>query len=103
MYIMYLPEGVFSELQPDVDYNKLNSLVTKHPEWILAWRQFDAGSFYSSTTSNIERVQFSSRLKRNLNSGDTVCAVVLAHVDEDGANISRLECNGVCQFWTCSN
>lgn len=104
LYIMYLPEGVFTDVQiPSMNYTTLKGIVTKHPEWILAWRQFDSGHFLTQNPMNVERVQFSSRLKRNLNSGDSVCAVLLAIVDKDDANITRLECHGVCQFWTCSN
>lgn len=54
-FIMFVPQGV----TPDADYPK------QHPEYILAWRAFNPAGSVSATT-------IQSRLKRNLNSGDSV-------------------------------
>ena len=111
MYIMYIPEDVYvasasedEAVRAQADYASLRNIVEKHPEWILAWRQFSSDFLNSNT--NLDRVSFSSRLKRNLNSGDQICAVVLANVDTNivvGTPISRVIINGTCQFWTCNN
>lgn len=111
IYIMYLPEGVYTpstNTDPSTaygqNYDRLSDLVDKHPEWILAWKQF--GTDIISTSANLERVSFSSRLKRNLNSGDKIAAVILANVDTNqitGSPINRVLVNGTCQFWTCAN
>lgn len=111
MYIMYLPEGVYFPSTSSVpsqayhqNFDSLSAIVSRHPEWILAWRQF--GSDLISSSTNLDKVSFSSRLKRNLNSGDQVVAVVLANVDTDvveGTPITRVIVNGTCQFWTCNN
>lgn len=110
MYILYIPEGVFvasSSLTAlekyETDEISLGLIIQKHPEWILAWRQFD--SQQGTGTLNSERVSFSSRLKRNLNSGDQIYAVFLAHSGTGvGTNvISRVVITGTCQFWTCTN
>lgn len=105
IYIMYLPEGVGIETgTAGIDYDTLNGLVMKHPEWILAWRHLGADSAITSgSPTNVERVQFSSRLKRNLNSGDRVCALLVGHTHHSTAYIKRLECHGMVQFWTCAN
>lgn len=52
--IMYLPQGYTADI----------NLMTAHPEWIMAWRSIDL-----QTTNT---VQVSSRLTRNLNSGDSI-------------------------------
>lgn len=111
MYIMYLPEGVYAASTSSTvseayeqNFDALSLIVSRHPEWILAWRQFGSDLIGSST--NLDKVSFSSRLKRNLNSGDQIVAVVLANVDTDqiaGTPISRVIVNGTCQFWTCNN
>lgn len=104
-YIMYIPEGVFTvSTLPNVhaDYTSLRQLVDRHPEWILAWKQ--CGYDNVSSTANLEKVAFSSRLKRNLNSGDQIIFFVLARTDEETAGkITRLYFTGMCQFWTCAN
>lgn len=52
--IMFLPQGYTADI----------NLMTTHPEWIMAWRSIDL-----QTTNT---VQVSSRLTRNLNSGDSI-------------------------------
>lgn len=111
LYIMYIPEGVFIPSSADTpkqryeaDFISLKNIVNRHPEWILAWRQF--GADFINSSANLERVSFSSRLKRNLNSGDQICAVILANEDVivgEVGPITRVMINGTCQFWTCNN
>lgn len=96
-YILYLPEGVDPLLQQaSAVHQFIQSTVTNHPEWILAWRQI--GYEAVQGTKSVDRVTFSSRLKRNLNSGDRIVFAV----DSDGS-IHDLALKGKCQFWTCAN
>lgn len=67
-----------------------------HPEWILAWKQIGYESLQG--TRNVDRVTFSSRLKRNLNSGDRIVFAL----NSFGA-LQDLALLGMCQFWTCAN
>ena len=55
LVIIYVPQG-YTSITED--------LLSKHPEWIIAWTQF---SPINGTT-----VTFGSKLKRNLNSGDEI-------------------------------
>lgn len=56
-YIIFIPEGVsISKETP-----------TQHPEWILAWK-----SLNEITNTNAQSITLSSRLARNLNSGDAI-------------------------------
>lgn len=57
VYLMYIPEGV--TMTSDTPRN--------HPEWILAWKGINAISH-----ADKEGIVLSSRLSRNLNSGDGV-------------------------------
>ena len=97
LYIIYLPEGV-SPVNPA----GAQQLVTNHPEWILGWRVID----FSVTTleqyqaQDVTKVSLTSRLKRNLNSGDKiVCLVLIQNMPSGCKFVSK----GMCQFWTCAN
>lgn len=91
-YILFVPEGVGIS----------DSLVTTHPEWIMGWTVIDAtiivggGSGTTSTGSN--RFSISTRLKRNLNSGDSVVAIL-----QSRDTSATAQCAFTCQFWTCAN
>lgn len=98
-YILYVPEGVFTPGSVTADYTSLNNIVLRHPEWIIGWRQVSAD--FLAANANVDKVQFSSRLKRNLNSGDQVYFVLTAKTDTN--QISKLSCRGMAQFWTCAN
>lgn len=96
-YVLYLPEGVDPLLQqPNAVHQFIEATVTNHPEWILSWRQI--GYEAVQGTKNVDRVSFSSRLKRNLNSGDRIVFALTSN----GA-IQDLALLGMCQFWTCAN
>lgn len=96
-YVLYLPEGVDPLLQESHAVHQfIQSTVTNHPEWILAWRQIGYDAVQG--TKSVDRVTFSSRLKRNLNSGDRIVFAV----DSNGS-IHDLALRGLCQFWTCAN
>lgn len=95
VYIMYVPEG-----SSILGYDGAREFVEKHPEWILAWKYstFD----YVSGTSNVETIRVSSRLKRNLNSGDSIKLIGLGSTST-GTTFSAQGLSGKCQFWTCAN
>lgn len=57
VYLMYVPEGI--TINTDTPKN--------HPEWIITWKGID-----NSTGNGIENIVMSSRLARNLNSGDGI-------------------------------
>lgn len=95
LYVVYVPEGSYLIT---VDQGK--EFIDKHPEWILAWKYatFD----YVSGTTNIETINVSSRLKRNLNSGDSIKLLAFG-VTGTGTTFSNRGISGKCQFWTCAN
>lgn len=90
--VMYVPEGL------SISNNAaLGTLVAAHPEYIMAWRQFDT----TSTSATAQQVNFSSRLKRNLNSGDSVVYGILW--TDTGAAINNIHASVTVQYWTCAN
>lgn len=71
-YLVYVPEGYYSAGVTDYSYvltntTEGNDIFFRHPEWVLAWTRRD----YTSTDQSNE-ISLTSRLKRNLNSGDQV-------------------------------
>lgn len=95
-YVMYVPEGFVFTATPS--HAELISYITKHPEWIIAYSVAGSNTTASSRW-DLETCSFSSRLKRNLNSGDKV--VLIAVQEED--NALDLDVRGVVRFWTCAN
>lgn len=88
-YILFVPEGVGIS----------DSLVTTHPEWIMGWTVIDASFITSAAATNTgSRFSLTSRLKRNLNSGDSIVAILQSR---DSA--ATAQCAYTCQFWTCAN
>ena len=61
--LMYVPEGYQVS---DAGYIE-ETIVYRHPEWVLCWKRFD----YSDAAQNNE-FSLSSRLKRNLNAADSI-------------------------------
>ena len=94
MFIMYCPEGTVPTTATQVQ-----SLVNSHPEWIMAWKQLEANT--DTETYDQDRFSFSSRLKRNLNSGDKIiCAYILERNSTVNVNI---DFHMTAQYWTCAN
>lgn len=96
-YVVYVPEGFVFDASPQPD--DINAFVTRHPEWIIC--SGVAGS--NTATGNkfdLETVSFSSRLKRNLNSGDKVLMLCTAPY---GTSLSGVRVRGLVKFWTCAN
>lgn len=89
VYTIYVPQGWpivqgGTALNNVLRFNQFTTLIQSHPEWILGyktisvpeeWYRGDAGIAYGHFTSG--RQVLSSKLKRNLNSGDSVFCVLL--------------------------
>lgn len=69
--LMYCPEGVTPDLGSTALDNMGNTIFYSHPEWVMAWTRMD----YSNAAQKNE-FSLSSRIKRNLNPGDTIRLVV---------------------------
>lgn len=77
LFIAFVPQGF--DLATGVLNNSppgkslLNNVFYHHPEWVIGWTRKD----YSSTSQSNE-ISITSRLKRNLNSGDRIIVGYLA-------------------------
>lgn len=90
--VFYLPQGI----EPGA--STANGILTSHPEWILAWKQLDCSGSATPGTVYGNSFSMSSRLKRNLNSGDRVC---IGSVSDIGTVTPDIKYS--CQFWTSAN
>lgn len=95
LYIIYLPEGIIPN-----DYATMNNVIQNHPEWIMGWRYLESGVMNPNKWTDSNRFSLSTRLKRNLNSGDSIAAVLIMTALPSGGSA---QLKGQCQFWTCAN
>lgn len=95
LYIVYVPQGV----EPQTA-NAAETLIQNHPEWIMAWRVLEGGEAPSSGALDSNRFTVSSRMKRNLNSGDSIISLLIV---ENLNPSQKVFLRGKCQFWTCAN
>lgn len=95
LYVMYLPEVVVSQANPV-------TAIQDHPEWVLAWKVVDMNVGSSGNgSSNSNAFSFSSRLKRNLNSGDTIALVAV--ITNGSTGPVNVTIKYAAQYWTCAN
>lgn len=94
MYVIYVPEGINL---PDAATSR--NLILAHPEWVLAWKFVSSNIATAGIPTNDQSFTFSSRLKRNLNSGDSIYLLCLAQSQSMQSAIFA----GMVQYWTCAN
>lgn len=97
-FVIYVPQGLLST----ADYPNIQTLVNNHPEWIMTWRQLDFGNANAAGSVDTSVVKFSSRLKRNLNTGDRIVFAIIGEGDFTGIQYAAT-IRGMTQFWTCAN
>lgn len=90
LYILFVPQG-----WADVD---IETIPQKHPEWIMGWTVVDMPISSPGKTAG-NKFSITSRLKRNLNSGDKV-VIYMSAVVTGGSTATIV---GNAQFFTCSN
>lgn len=112
VYIVFVPElwldPGFTTAQKAI---KMSQIPTSHPEWILAMGALQSetssggtGTFLLNTTSK----QFSSRMKRNLQSGDSIFILAITQVQETVGQLQAQLLTGVgyhfdIRCFTCKN
>lgn len=84
LFVMYIPEGFSAD----------SDTPREHPEWIMAWKQIDLATT-NQASSEVNSFSVSSRLKRNLNSGDKVIVGVYTS--------AQCAINYTCMYYTCAN
>lgn len=101
-YIIYVPQGWNFGSSNELLYTGFTQIVEQHPEWIMMWRQLDFGNANAQGSVDTSVVRMSSRMKRNLNSGDKVMFLLLGTGAFEGVQ-QRGVIQGACQYWTCAN
>lgn len=87
IYIMFLPQGVtVSDGLPD-----------QHPEWIMAWRGYDVQS------QSLQAFSVQSKLKRNLNSGDSIILLNMVIVSSGLQASFYTSIHMVASYVCCNN
>lgn len=93
VFVLYVPEGW--------SVSNISQIPEQHPEWIMAWSAVDLPTSAANTTSGGNKFSVSSRLKRNLNSGDMIVFYMDPTYDSDTSPL--ISVLGAAQFWTCAN
>ena len=88
-FLIFVPEGITPS----------DALIGTHPEWIIGWKTIDVGVVRSTSETAVAAAtfSFSSRLKRNLNSGDRIVAIL-----QSGDSRLSANCVFTAQYWTTS-
>lgn len=96
--ISFIPEGYTITANTNVDVSTLGEcFFYKHPEWLLSWKRLDY-----SASNQINEFSLSSRLKRNLNSGDGIVFFVIA-VNKTNTNVQISNIDGTVSYVCRSN
>lgn len=90
--VSYIPEG-YSVSQGTIALSTLGEcFFYRHPEWILCWTRYD----YTDTSQRNE-FSMSSKLKRNLNSGDQIVVFRIA-INNTSSQSSVSSMNGTISY-----
>lgn len=90
--VFYLPEGLV------LSGTTAEGVLSQHPEWVMVWKQLNSDPINVTNNSATGSFSISSRLKRNLNSGDKIC---IGFVSD--ASSATVAVKYTAQYWTCAN
>jgi hypothetical protein len=96
--LMYCPEGINPNLASTSTDNIGSSIFFAHPEWVMSWTRMD----YSDVAQKNE-FSITSRLKRNLNPGDSVKLVVYNINTSNSGNASAVYLTATVSYCCRSN
>lgn len=91
IYILFVPEGIEDAQVPN--------LPTQHPEYIMATK-VSGGDIQQGAIFSLDTVNVSSRMKRNLNSGDRIVLFMDFSSTTAPQNVFL---TGNVRYWCCSN
>lgn len=98
-YIAYLPEGTSTLYAATNDSTASlgDSIFYTHPEWVMAWGRKD---FIDASQSN--ELSLTTKLKRNLNSGDQI-VFVCQWVNLSSSSVLIPSVVGTLSYMCCAN
>lgn len=91
IFILYVPEGWATA--------NISGIVESHPEWIMGSKTVGGSFIANGNQFNLETLNMSTRLKRNLNSGDGIVMLFVPSTTVTGT----LYATGHVRYWTCAN
>lgn len=95
LFLTFVPEGVLASTFTNTD---VIQLVSRHPEYIMAWTGLDLAPVTAGGITSGTKFSLSSRLKRNLNSGDRVMLLLY-----NSTSSIPITVNYTATYFTCSN
>lgn len=87
IFIMFVPQSMHVD----------TTFPTNHPEYIMAWRTID------TSTNTLQTVSIQSKLKRNLNSGDSVILLFIVANNDTGAGTVQWQVRATTTYVCCNN
>lgn len=98
LMLMYCPEGINPNLANTSTDNIGSSIFFAHPEWVMAWNRMD----YSDAGQKNE-FSLTSRLKRNLNPGDSIRFIVYNINTTNTGNVSPIYVTATASYCCRAN
>lgn len=96
-YLMYIPEGMDAGL---ATVDNWIAFINQHPEYIMNRRIIEPGDTANNTTATIS---MQTRMKRNLNSGDQVVLLLIAHSLTAPSSARNISIYGQLSYYTKVN
>lgn len=98
LYYIFVPEGIDTTLST---WAAWQAYINAHPEYIMA--RTIGSSDFSSNGNTTTTLRLSTRMKRNLNSGDQVIALFVWNVLYSSQNPLNLPIQGQISYYTKVN
>ena len=97
-FITYVPEGAVTLFTGSGTKETLGNYgFYAHPEWVMAWGRKD----YSNTTQNND-ISLTTKLKRNLNSGDSIF-LIICWINQSVNSVTSASVTGTISYMCCAN
>lgn len=96
-YIMYVPEGMDAGL---ATVDNWIAFINQHPEYIMTRKIVDPGDTANNTATNIS---IQTRMRRNLNSGDQIVLLLIAHSLTAPSSARNIQIYGQLSYYTKVN
>ena len=97
-FITYVPEGALALFTGNGELSAFGNFgFYTHPEWVMAWGRKD---FVNNSTSN--EISLTTKLKRNLNSGDAIYFIA-CWVNPGASSTNASLINGTVSYMCCAN
>lgn len=98
-FITYIPEGALTLFTGSGQLSSLGNFgFYTHPEWVMAWGRKD---FTAASQSN--EISLTTKLKRNLNSGDAIYLIFCWIFSAEATPATYSAVQGTVSYMCCAN